>query len=250
MTTLSNVASLPLGWKPVNQERLEPLPMPWPLIKAEGWGGVNTTLYGIVQRFWTVVVEDGKEEFLIEPLKILGENLQSAGMSRHPANDASGFSPKKWLEGCLELQDDFPDVPSLLWEVVNSLGGRPEPEKEEAIMNVQEHLPYPWGMCDAALHAMGKSFGFNLHVEEKLRRHSGHILLHGCDCNHVVKNLMNVRSMSFPTIEDDPSRFEATRAWLSHFLSELYQIYVVGLPFRLNPETVNSVQVLSFRPAA
>lgn len=235
----------PLAWKPVDSTKLRDLPAPWPTLR----NSMSPLLYERVARFWTVAHEDGKEKFLVGPLVVLGESFLNARKPIQVPNVRTNesFNAQKWECACRQLHVTFPDIPPLLWETIASLGNRPNPTVETSIINVQDDLPFAWGICDAALHALGKSYGLFFHVQNELKDRTGHVLLHGCGCDHVVAAFRKSEG-SFPKIPDDRAReFKVAKEWLDHFLSELYLIFVVGLPFRMNPEDFNSTKIVSLK---
>jgi hypothetical protein len=241
---VAHTPNFELGWEPVDASNLVTLPHPWPTLLAQGF---DPFLYNRVERFWTAVVNDGKTEFLHDPIVLLGENFLQDHMLETTSVETGDFSGSRWTAACRELRNEFLHIPPLLFETIATLGNRPDATHETSILNVQEHLPYPWGVCDAALHALGCSYGLFLHVEERLRSATGHILLHGCGCDHVVAGVEEVAG-PFPLLRDTPAqKHKAAKEWLDHFLGQLYLIFVVGMPFRMNPEDLQSTKVVLLR---
>lgn len=242
---VADLEAFPVKWRPVDETKLLLPPQPWPSLK----GKLPEGYYERVSRFWTTVVEDGNERYIQGPLAVLGESFgrsfqfegKQIGLIEHET-----FSGVAWIVACHHLSREFGNViPPLLWEVIASLGTRRDPLVEVAIPTIQDELPYPWGVCDAALHATGKAYGLLLHIEERLREKTGHILLHGCGCNHVVREVATLAGeCRFPTL-DQFRRRKAGLEFLDHFLSELDLVFVRGYPFRMNPETLRSVRIIS-----
>lgn len=216
-------------------------------------GSFDPLLYERAQLFWTAAKEDGVAEFLEGPLVELGESFLEPYRPEPPliAPVGKGFQPYRWEAALAQAASELPQVSSILWRTIAALGARPDPETETSILNVQEHLPYAWGICDAALHAMGKAYALNFHVQERLKEWTGHIFIHGCGCDHYLRGVL-MQFCRFPLIPDDRPdlRAKAAKEWLDHFLSELRLIFVDGLPFRLNPEGAESQRVVAVRPVA
>ncbi len=198
----------------------------------------------------TAAVQDGYQEWLTAPIVALGESFLKPFDSRAYPHKHYGafFCTDTWLSGVDALALEFgADFSPILWDTIASLGTRENPLEEDTILNVQGELPYAWGICDAALHALGKTYGLFLHVQERLRRHSGHVLMHDCGCSHALQDILEV-SGSFPLLKpEEPVYFKMKKAWLDHFMGELYLMFVDGFPFRMNPEDFNSTKVISLR---
>lgn len=236
---------LPLNWKPVDASALI-----HPPFSHEANGAIRLFLMERIMRFWTACVEDKKQDFVLGPLVILAESFVEKESKHYSLSGISDehFDGVAWARACATLQREFPDIPPILWKTIASLGNRPNPTHETSIINVQDHLPYAWGICDAALHALGCSYGLFFHVQERLRRETGHILLHGCGCDHVVASLRETETGAFPLIENlSAKKFKVSREWLDHFLSQIYLIFVGGFPFRMNPEDFDSTKIVAIR---
>ncbi len=232
-----------LGWAPVDPAHLADLPAPWHTLKECGF---SPTLYDRVQRFWTAVVEDGKESILRDAIVLLGESFLPQNAYRSDAHALStdpSFPAEDWLHAVEGLAKEFPSISPILWNTIATIGQRPNPHEEASILDVQDYLPYTWGICDAALHALSKSFSLFFHTEERLREKTGHILLHGCGCSHIM-NEIGTAGGAFPTLITAEQKATVSKEWLDHFLSELYLIHVSGFPFRMNPEDLKSVQII------
>ena len=235
--------TLPLKWHPVDVGKLAGLPAPWPRLQPN----FHPHLYDRAQRFWTCVVEDGYQEWLIEPIVTLGESyLRKFDRNKYPHQHYGNFCTGEWLDALEQLAGENILISPILWETLAALGTRDNPLEEDAIPLVKG-LPHAWGICDASVHALGKAYELFFHVQERLRQHSGHVLLHNCACNHIVHDVRMV-SGSFPLMPDtENARDHQAKAWLDHFMSELYLMFVNGLPFRMNPEDFNSTKVISMR---
>jgi len=234
---------LPLKWRPVDPGKLAGLPAPWPRLKS----GFQPTLYNRVERFWTGAVEDGNEQWLIEPVTVLGESYAGTfNRTAYPHTHYAGFCTDKWLDALEELAREFPLISPILWETLAALGTRDNPLEEDTIPNVKG-LPYAWGICDAAVHALGKTFPLHFHVQERLREYSGHVFQHLCGCSHILQDLQQFDGR-FPLVPDTEAvKFHQEKAWLDHLLSELYLMFVAGFPFRMNPEDFNSTKVVALK---
>jgi hypothetical protein len=136
---------------------------------------------------------------------------------------------------------------TILWNTLAALGTRPDPHNETSILAIKETLPYPWYICDAALHAMGKSFALHFHVQSNIWKATGAVLLHGCGCSHWVPGPEEFDEMEIRFTLPKKLYAKCAQEFLDHLLAEATSIVRLGYPFRLNPEHLRSTEVLGLR---
>lgn len=229
-----------MTWKPVDSRQEICLPSPW---NEMGQNGFHPELVERVRRFMLVEREKGTLHQYEDFLRTLGESY-SLGAYDKSIFDTGMLSDlqKKGLRAVELMALEFGNLlPATLWNTLSSLIIRPNPEQEDSILNVQEHLLYPWYICDANLHALGVCFGLNFHVQSALSEHCDRVIFHGCGCNHYLGGMEEVViRYKMPNTK----RPVAAKEFLDHLLGQVSLIVESGYPFRLNDEALRSVEVV------
>lgn len=167
------------------------------------------------------------------PRKFSKHEYMTSLMIQGPSVRNPHFDTLAFIECIAKLQETFPDISPILWGGLVAICAREEPEVEKTIIEVQHELPYAWCLIDAALHALGKSYALNFHVQSAIFQSTGLMLMHGCGCNHYIASVRDSGGSINFTLPPDQHQI-ATQEWFDHFWSELYLIIKTGLPFRMN----------------
>lgn len=241
------------NWKPVSLRRYgqnqQNLPSVWNRLKGEG---INPLILDRVTRFACNEEDKGRLNQFEEFLTILGESFlpNAFDISRFKARDENIQTRRiqyKHFMAIDELSQEFAGlVPAVLWNTLAAMGARPNPTKDDSILNVQEHLPYPWYICDGALHGWSLANALFLHTQSVLCAQTGHILIHGCGCNHYMQ-AMGSGFVNVPL--DEQKRGWIAKEFLDHLIGQTVLIVAEGYPFCLNDEDAQSTRILSLRPA-
>lgn len=235
-----------ISWKTVDSSASVELPHIWSKLEKEGF---NPILIERVRRFAISEKENGTLDKYNEFLTILGNSYSAGAFNRNIFDKYNPTLSKvqlQMLNAVEYLSTEFGNlIPATLWNTLASMIVRPNAEKEDSILNVQEFLTYPWYICDANLHALGVAYSLFFHVQSALVKHSGRAIFHGCGCNHYIGGAEEVTmSYSIP----DEKKSVAAKEFLDHLLGQTALIVEKGYPFRLNDESVGSVKILALRP--
>lgn len=214
------------------------LPAPWPLLESRGF---NRDLYARVLRFSQIEQRRGRIDHFKEFLGVLGQGY----LSLFDASIYTGGENPVCVGAVEHMAAGFGDlIPSILWQTLASLCSRPDAHQEKSILEVVDQLPLPWYIADAALHAMGKSYGLFFYVQSTLSMKAGRVLLHGCGCSHYLPRDFEAMVACFPPIPKET----LAREFLDHLIGEVVQIVIDGYPFVLNDEAVQSARMVALRP--
>jgi hypothetical protein len=234
-----------IEWNPVDSTKKVTLPAVWKKLDEKGF---NPLLIERVRRFALSEQERGTLSKYQEFLEILGNSyVQAFNRSMFDQyNPTLTTLQKSMLDTIESLSNEFGDlIPATLWNTLASLIVRPNATKEDSILNVQEFLAHPWYVCDANLHALGVAYSLFFHVQSKFSKDTGHVIFHGCGCNHYIGGSEEV-TIDFTMKADKKS--VASKEFLDHLLGQTSLIVDKGYPFRLNDEIINSKNILSLRP--
>jgi len=237
-----------IEWKAVDGSRQAELPQVWNKLAESGF---NPVLLERVRRFAISEKENGTLGKYQEFLTILGESYKDSAFNRNIFDKYNPTLSKEQL-GMLDALDELSGqfaglIPATLWNTLASMIVRPDAEKEDSILNVQEFLTYPWYVCDANLHALGVAYGLFFHVQSALVRHSGRAIFHGCGCNHYIGGAQDVH-ISY-TMPQEKMKVSA-KEFLDHLLGQTSLIVEKGYPFRLNDESAGSAKVMAMEPGS
>jgi hypothetical protein len=211
------------------------LPPSWWQLRKEGF---HPDLVLRAQRFCDFAAYDGCLPGAHMALDILATGFRrTAEFPEVLPDDPHVRLKRNYRDALLTLASDFGNrISAVAWESVASLGLRPNPEQEATIFSQRDHLPYPWWLIDAILHSLSKVYVFFLHIQTRINERTGMVLHHNCDCNHMVAPLPSGQLIRCPI----PARLveEATAAFFTHLLIEVWVIGIKGLPtiFGLSPE--------------
>jgi hypothetical protein len=233
--------NIPIQWKPVQvNESLACHPL---LQHAQRV--LPGKLHKRLHAFMNVAEEDGILPQLYPAIDCaLHEHTRPFVASEYTACINPHLNTMALCQTIESLQQTFPNVSPILWRGLAAICVREEPEVEKTIIEVQHELPYAWCLIDAALHALGKSYALNFHVQSAIFERTGLMLMHGCGCNHYMASVRDAGgSINFQLPPDQHTI--ATQEWFDHFWSELYLIIVNGLPFRMNPPEHESTATLA-----
>ncbi len=219
-----------LAIDPVNPYQEVKLPEPWQSLSKR----IDDDLWIRAKGFKLAAVRLGFGDVADEALSVVGRGFAEEFSPQRFApklNDPHQDFKKKFLGALQALSKEFGNrVSGAVWETLAALGTRENPHTETSILSVKDRLTLPWWMADAILHAMGKVFGWKLHVDSRLFAATGMVMEHNCDCNHAARMPLNGAVSCF--ISPDKFR-EATAALLSHILSESLLIGGLKMPFEM-----------------
>jgi hypothetical protein len=155
--------------------------------------------------------------------------------------DRKRFEPKKGdnffelktkaLNAISELSLEFGNrVSSVMWDALAHLATREEPETKKSILKEADKLPHHYGIVDTMLHAKGKVYSFSLHVQSVFFKHTGRVLIHNCDCDCSLLNLLEIDG-EIRFVLSENGKFEATQSLFTHMCAESHLILDEKLPF-------------------
>lgn len=238
-----------LQWTSVDPRQSVTLPDPWQYLEQSEFPPL---IFERVRRFAINEERQGRGEQAWEFLKTLGRSylpgaFQASRFEIPKDNSLIRGIQTRHLSAVSELAAQWGNIiPAIFWDTLASVGVRPDPTQEDSILNIQPWLLHPWYICDAALHAFGINYPFFFHVQSYLaRRNEGHVLFHSCGCDH---QLAGMEKIVFDYEIPPEKRLKAAKDFLDHFLGQMILITVEGYPFVMNPEAMESLQVMSLQP--
>lgn len=217
---------------PVDPSAVTNMPAVWVRLEKDGF---HDDLVSRAKGFLAKARRDGHEDLAVSVLEWLGEGFTRKFDPQRfmpSADDPHRDLKINFVNGMKKLSEDFGDrVSAVVWESLVFLGTRGDPTKEATIRSQAKYLVHPWWLVDTSLHAVGKVFGFFMHVQSRVFESAGVALEHNCDCNHVVFEPQNGGSVR--VFLPDSRKKEATAALLSHLFSESFLIGVAKFPFEM-----------------
>lgn len=147
-------------------------------------------------------------------------------------NDENRSLKIRALDAIDSLSEEFGDrVSSVMWNSLAHLATRERPLENRSILKEKDSLPHHFGIVDTMLHALGKVYTFSLRVQSVFFEHTGHVLIHNCDCNCSLLNMSPVRGTIHFDRLSNQQILEATQSLFTHQLAESHLILDRTLPF-------------------
>lgn len=212
-----------------------PLPAPWPQLIEQGFH------QDLLIRVQATNAYAQREGYTSVPnfLSIIGEGFLKPfdAETIRPADDDPDKELKNQvLNGLQEAADKYGDrISSVVWYSLAYIATRTEPLTQRSILKEANSLPYHYSVVDSVLHAVPKVYWLMLDIHAATYKHSGHILIHNCDCGCSLINMAPASDNDGVVKFNLAPKFhkEATYSALSHLLSEGFLIRELQLPFAL-----------------
>lgn len=188
--------------------------------------------------------QEGYAHIMPELLTTLEDGFKTPFHVRVPELTRRLTARNKFTQNTLaafsELSQRFENrVPACVWQSLAFLALRPDPENEVSILDSKTDLHdmfgLSWEITDACLHAVGKTYELLMCIQTIFNRHTGHIIVHGCDCNGCIRpNEDGV--VDADLVKTKERIMSVSQSLMGHILAEYVLIKKLNLPFALNPK--------------
>lgn len=227
---------------PVDHEKALSLELPgrWPELRRRGFHD-DLYLRVAAQHLWgmenrLVISSELLDPFLAKLAEGYSERFSKLSFLDMIGEDDEYRELKvRTLYAVDELAEQFGDrLPTLLWRTLAFVAVREEPTQDRSIIaEVQKSsLPEHYTYLDACLHALGTVFNLNFHVESVFYKHTGHVLIHNCDCGCSLHSLAKPSGSMCAELPRESVK-KATESFLVHLLAQFVMLAGLKLPFEL-----------------
>lgn len=198
-----------------------------------------TDIVDISARFYQYSVNNGFENKTYQLLDLIGQSFLDRFTYLEFYNNMVNIIDPKQKRAIIDLLNALNElsiffgnrIPSIVWESYAYMAIRENPFIKEKVYNIASQIRLPWLVVDAVWHSVGKVWSLKNHIDSVIFKHSGLILSHSCDCNHVTSQAKEGHIIN--VIIEKSEIEELTKAFYTHFLAELKLLVIDGLPFML-----------------